>query len=675
MSDASNPPSSGNRSYVLITPCRDEAAYARRCIASVVQQTVLPALWIIVDDGSTDETPAILAEAAARHPWIKIVRREDRGKRAVGPGVVDAFYAGWNEIKPADFEYSCKFDLDLDIPPRYFETLIERMEADPLLGTCSGKPYFEEAGQLVSEKCGDEMSVGMTKFYRVSCFQQIGGFVREVMWDGIDCHRCRMLGWKASSWDAPDLRFIHLRPMGSSQQNILVGRQRHGFGQYFMGTSLVYITISAVFRMFHPPYLIGGLAIWWGYVKSALERKPRYNDLAFRKFLRKYQWDCLCKGKKKATQTLHDSLKQSVQLAILSFGMLLLLGSTGCSAPPKAAVYAPPKLGKPYAPVKGLKPGEFFKAELDASSKDFATGKKVTIESAKLDGRYRFGPGDRFAFLVQGRENISREEIIIGPDGEVALPQVGIVQIKGLTLKDATDLLTKKLSEHYDNPVVTLVMKTYANNRVFVLGRVANPGAITFQGPGTLLEALSLAGGLPADQAKSFLSRCMIVRGNNLVMWIDLKELLERGNMALNAGLQNGDVIFIPQSEDQLAYVLGEVKTPGVVALRSELTLLDAVLGSGGPTKNANIRSVYLVRQVEGRGVVQKVNLQELVSRADFRANYVLQDGDLIYIPDNALGKINYVASQLAPALTVVGIATNGILGSLGGLLFGTNQE
>ena len=71
------------------------------------------------------------------------------------------------------------------------------MEAEPRLGTTSGKPYFIRArdGALVPEVCGDEMSVGMTKFYRTACFREIGGFVREVMWDGIDCHRCRMLGW------------------------------------------------------------------------------------------------------------------------------------------------------------------------------------------------------------------------------------------------------------------------------------------------------------------------------------------------------------------------------------------------------------------------------------------------------------------------------------------------
>src|SRR4051812_40619390 len=118
--------SSGNRGYCIISPCRDEAAYARRTLDSVTGQTVPPALWVIVDDGSTDATPEILAEYAAKFDYIRIVRRADRGVRKVGPGVIDAFYAGYETINPSDYEYVCKLDLDLDLPPKYFQILIER---------------------------------------------------------------------------------------------------------------------------------------------------------------------------------------------------------------------------------------------------------------------------------------------------------------------------------------------------------------------------------------------------------------------------------------------------------------------------------------------------------------------------------------------------------------------
>ena len=130
-------PSTRSRRYCLITPCRDEAHYARRTLDAVTGQTVPPALWVIVDDGSKDETPKILAEYAARFPFIKIVRRADRGDRKLGGGVIDAFYAGYDSIDPDEFEYVCKLDLDLDLPPRYFELAMDWMEADPRIGTCS----------------------------------------------------------------------------------------------------------------------------------------------------------------------------------------------------------------------------------------------------------------------------------------------------------------------------------------------------------------------------------------------------------------------------------------------------------------------------------------------------------------------------------------------------------
>jgi glycosyltransferase involved in cell wall biosynthesis len=292
---------------VLITPCRDEAAFARRTLDSVVAQSVRPALWVIVDDGSSDATPAILAEYAARFDYIRIVRREDRGRRSVGPGVIDAFYAGYDTIDPTEFDYLCKLDLDLDLPAHYFELLMQRMEAEPRLGTCSGKLYYRRGdGRLVSEYISDEISIGPTKFYRFECFLQLGGFIREVMWDGIDSHRCRMLGWISRSWDDPELRVLHLRPMGSSENGIVTGRLRHGRGQYYMGTGLAYMTASSLYRMLRPPLVVGGLAMWLGYMSSFVGRAPRYEHPGFRHFLRSYQWDCLLRGKAVATRRLDE---------------------------------------------------------------------------------------------------------------------------------------------------------------------------------------------------------------------------------------------------------------------------------------------------------------------------------------------------------------------------------
>ena len=107
----------GSRRYCLITPCRDEAKFARRTLESIAKQTIQPALWVIVDDGSRDEPPAILEEYARKLPYIRITRRADRGDRKLGGGVIEAFDEGFKSINPNEFDYICKLDLDLDIPP------------------------------------------------------------------------------------------------------------------------------------------------------------------------------------------------------------------------------------------------------------------------------------------------------------------------------------------------------------------------------------------------------------------------------------------------------------------------------------------------------------------------------------------------------------------------------
>ena len=185
-------------------------------------------------------------------------------------GVIEAFYEGYRAINPDDYEFLCKLDLDLRLPPRYFETLIAKIEANPGIATCSGKAYIQEEGRLVNERHGDDTSLRYDQnFIGRLVFKAIGGFVHQVMWDGIDCHRCRMHGWTACSWDEPELRFVHLRPMGSSQHGVLVGRMRHGFGQYFMGTSLLFLLASAVSRLGQKPRVVGSLAMVWGWIDAA----------------------------------------------------------------------------------------------------------------------------------------------------------------------------------------------------------------------------------------------------------------------------------------------------------------------------------------------------------------------------------------------------------------------
>ena len=277
---------------LIISPCRDEEATLERTIQCMLAQTRKPDRWIVVDDGSRDRTPEILERAQAGIPWLRVVRRADRGSRKLGGGVIDAFYAGL-EAADIPYDFVAKMDVDLEFQPAYLEGLLARFAADPQLAAASGKVFRPEGDGLVEEFMIDEMVAGQFKLYRREAFEKIGGFVRELMWDGIDFHRARMLGFRTASFPDPELRILHLRLMGSSDRSIYRGRMRWGRGQWFMGSAFPYVLASGVFRMHEKPYAIGGLLIVVGYLEAALRREPRYGDAAFRRELRRWQYERL----------------------------------------------------------------------------------------------------------------------------------------------------------------------------------------------------------------------------------------------------------------------------------------------------------------------------------------------------------------------------------------------
>ncbi len=275
---------------VVVSPCRDEEATLERTLACMRAQSRPPDRWIVVDDGSNDRSAEILARAAETLPWLRVVRLGDRGFRRLGGGVIEAFDAG---LRAADVDWNvvAKMDVDLEFGPHYLERALAALTADPKLAAVSGKVYRREAdGRLVEEFMIDEMVAGQFKLYRREPFERIGGFVREVMWDGIDFHRARMEGYRTTSLADPELRIVHLRLMGSSDRGVLRGRIRWGRGQWFMGSAFPYVLASGLFRMRERPFVIGGLLIVAGYLWAALRGEQRYGDEAFRQALRRWQY-------------------------------------------------------------------------------------------------------------------------------------------------------------------------------------------------------------------------------------------------------------------------------------------------------------------------------------------------------------------------------------------------
>lgn len=295
--------------YLVVTPCRDEGEFIGKTVESIAAQSVRPALWVIVDDGSCDNTPDVLSAAAREHDFIRVVRREDRGERKVGPGVIDAFYSGLETVDVDLFDFVCKMDADLELPPRYFERLMEEMDREPRLGAVSGKMFLRtDQGRLHHERRGDDHAAGPTKFYRVSCFKEIGGFVRMVGWDGIDGHMCRMKGWIARSIMDDELRVVHLRQMGSSHNGVLHGRMRGGQGKWRIGSSPWYLLATAVYRLADRPYVIGSLAMTLGYFEAMFGGVERMDNREYIRFLRCYEWRTLLTGKERTLRAYNQRI-------------------------------------------------------------------------------------------------------------------------------------------------------------------------------------------------------------------------------------------------------------------------------------------------------------------------------------------------------------------------------
>lgn len=287
------------RKYVLICPVRNEEKYIEKAILSAAQQTIQPVELLVIDDGSTDRTAEIVKSFMKEYSWLHYERRPDRGERKVGKGVVEAFYDGYKALWTENYDYIGKVDGDLSYGPKYFETLFNKFKGDPFLGAASGKLYLDLGdGKLIPERNSDEMVIGGMQFYRKQCFEGIGGFVPEIMWDGIAYHRCRMEGWRTRSYKDEELMIHDHRLMGSSQKTIFHGRLRWGWGQYFMGTHPIYILAVGVYRLLEKPYIIGGIMIVLGYVRGFLTGSVRYDFPGFRRSLRAWQWERLKLGRR-----------------------------------------------------------------------------------------------------------------------------------------------------------------------------------------------------------------------------------------------------------------------------------------------------------------------------------------------------------------------------------------
>jgi len=313
---------------------------------------------------------------------------------------------------------------------------------------------------------------------------------------------------------------------------------------------------------------------------------------------------------------------------------LALLGLWGCSTTP--------------VEIKDDKP---FKTPEFESKIPYVSPEMLRVYEANLNKEYLIGPGDVLSIGIWKRPDLGGKHVV-GPHGLITLPMIGVFKIGGLSRDEAAKAIKKCYLKYYDDPLVTVGIDEYKNNKVFVLGRVSNPGIIHFDGAVTLLEALSMAGGLPTDDKSVFLSKCYIVRGRDQIIWVDLLRLLQKADMRTNVRLANNDIVYIPDSMDASVFVMGEIEKPGSVPIQTtELTILDAINLAGGPTENADIEEIRLIRKVEGQQGVKTVNLDTILAKGDFSQNYLLRDNDIVYLPRKGIASFNYFLRQIDPLL------------------------
>jgi len=288
-------------SYVIITPAYNEALYIGMAIESVIAQTVRPLLWVIVDDGSTDETARIVKSYVQQHEWIRYVYRQKNPGQTYYASNVYAIQEGLQHITGAQHDYLAVFDADVVLPPDYYEQILKRMAQDCRLGIASGVYVDRMRDNTFRNVLSDRRSTPKALMvFRKVCFEQIGGFV-PMKYGGEDtcaCFMARMHGWK--TWSFPDITAIHNKPVGMGHaKRLLKIRFRQGLGEYFLATHPLFLLGKSFRRCTKEhPVFIGGLARITGFIYAYFMGKKRQIPTDLVKYIRREQLYRVIKGNK-----------------------------------------------------------------------------------------------------------------------------------------------------------------------------------------------------------------------------------------------------------------------------------------------------------------------------------------------------------------------------------------
>ncbi len=276
---------------LVVSPVRNEADHIEQVAHALASQTRRPDLWLVVDDQSTDETPRILARLAEQLDFMSVISSQPRDggdapkDRLAIAAPPKAFNLGLNTADWQTFTHIAKLDGDIELPPEYFELLLEEFANDSALGLCGGVLKEPDGEGWSKEHAASDYHVrGALKCYSRECLEAIGGIQERLAWDAMDEIYARMRGYKTRTMSK--LVALHHRPTGSAD-GTLRGRARHGQCAYIVQFTLPWVTLRAFKVALDRPRALSGLAFLYGYLRSAVTRVPRVEDPEFRTFVRR----------------------------------------------------------------------------------------------------------------------------------------------------------------------------------------------------------------------------------------------------------------------------------------------------------------------------------------------------------------------------------------------------
>ncbi len=240
-----------------------------------------------------------------------------------------------------------------------------------------------------------------------------------------------------------------------------------------------------------------------------------------------------------------------------------------------------------------------------------------------VPAKYVIGPGDEVKILLWGRVN-AQYSLIVDRNGNISVPQIGPLQVAGMTFERMSDYLNKQAAQIV-GAKIDITMGALKTIPIFVLGDVRRPGAYTIGSFATILDALLMAGG---STEIGSMRKVELRRNNQLLTTFDLYDLLLRGDKSQDKILQAGDIIFVPVI-GSIVGIAGNVKRPAIYELKGENDLYTLFDLAGGIIPTAYTQQIQVERIIKGETqIVVDINDKTLSSAKRF----ILQDGDLVKV-------------------------------------------